>query len=520
MRIGMTLAALALLLAIGCGDDKDAGKDKTPKVEIPVLTMPPLGVDAVKKMNYVHGDGAKAYGKAVEAYKKKEKDWAAIKTACEEALAKDPGHLEAHRVLGTALAQTGDHAAAAEHLALALAGDFLRWGPRLPEDEELTEFLASPHGRGLLDLHLKMKAEVEKKIGTGVWLIGRRSTFKWPGKSGAASTRGELYAWDEDSKRYLQLSHTSHQLAAWLPSPSGDEIALVGYDKVELPDAKKAKTAPPLIRAWVETRDPKTFELRTKRATFNKVRAVAVYFGPGGQLLVDTLAPAGRWATAPGATWSIDAATGKTSKSSAKQDPESGRAVVNLDETIVSGAARGLKLTPASDAALITEITIASTSRTISLPESGLGDASVPRANPSGTRVAFATWMDPCGDADDAKPSIYVADAKSGQLKHILTAPSRFNLRWLSDDRLIYEDDAGALRIWDATTGREALKLGDKAGFALAGLSPSSKPICRKEPLADVETETEPEEPGTGLDDAPVEDALPTEEPGPATAPQ
>jgi hypothetical protein len=520
----MRLVIAMVVLLAGCGDDKKGGPDKEAAekaVELPKLTMPPLGVDSVKKMNYVYGDGQKPYAKVAEAHKKQ--DWPAVIAAAEETLAKDAGHLEAHRVLGVALAQTGDFPKAADHLLAALGGDFTRWGPKLPEDKELTELLASPHGKALLAMHLEIKAAVEKAIRGGVWMIGRRSTFKWPAKSGSASTRGELYAWDEASKRFFQISHTSHQLAAWLPSPNGAEIALVGYEKVALPDAKdpKAKNTPPTIRAWVETIDAKTFETVTARSTFKNVRALAAYWGDGGQLLVDTFKPAGRWALTPDATFSIDASTGKAAKSAARPDPASGRALVSLDETLVSGPTAGIRGTPSpTDPALITEITLEASGRAIKIPESGLGDASVPRANPSGTRAAFATWVDPCGEGDAAKPSLYVADAKTGQLKHLLTADSRFNVRWLTDDRLVYEDGSGGLRIWDATTGREVTKIVEKTGLGLSGLSASPKPICRKEPLADVETddgsEPEPEPaPPTGEDPLPPEEGA-----GPASAPE
>lgn len=529
----MRLVIASMVLLAACGGEKKEGQDKEAAekaVELPKLTMPPLGVDSVKKMNYVHGEGARPYAKVVEAYKKK--DWPAVIVGAEETLAKDAGHLEAHRVLGAALAQTGDFPRAADHLLAALAGDFVRWGGKLPEDEELTALLASPHGKSLLAMHLEMKATVETAIRGGVWLIGRRSTFKWPAKSGSASTRGELYAWDEPTRRFFPITHTSHQLAAWVPSPNGAEIALVGYEKVSLPDAKdpKAKNVAPTIRAWVETIDARTFETVTARSMFKNVRALAVYWGDGGQLLVDTFEAAGRWALTPDATFSIDPSTGKAAKSAAAADAASGRALVSLDETLVSGPTAGLRMTASpTDPALITEITIVSSGRTIKLPESGLGDASVPRANPSGTRAAFATWVDPCGESDAAKPSLYVADAKTGQLEHLLTADSRFNLAWLTDDRLVYEDGSGGLRIWDATTGREATKIVEKTGLGLSGLSASPKPICRKEPSvlapADVETDDgsegePPPEAGVGGEDPlpPEEDA----EPGgqPATKPE
>ena len=61
----------------------------------------------------------------------KTKDWAAVKSQCEAALAKDPWHLDAHRLLATALAQTGDPAAAVDHLVTALAADYYAYGPGL-----------------------------------------------------------------------------------------------------------------------------------------------------------------------------------------------------------------------------------------------------------------------------------------------------------------------------------------------------------------------------------------------------
>jgi hypothetical protein len=518
-RLRTISLGVVLSLAAACGGGKTDGKGKDDKAaEIPTLTMPALGVDAVKKMNYVYGDAAKLHARCVDAYKKK--DWAATQAACEAVLAKDAGHLDAERVLATALAQQGNFEAATPHLINALAGDFLRWGPKLPEDKELADYLASPYGKALIALHLEMKAKVEQAIASGVWVLGRRSTFKWPAKSGGTTTRGELYAWAEDDKRFLRITHTDHQLAAWLPSPSGDEIALIGYDKADLPDAKdpKAKTIAPTIRAWVQTIDGKTFEPRGKRATWKSTRAIAVTWGPGGQLLVTTMKAQGRWGMQPDKTFSVDETTGKTAKTTPAQDPAAGRVVLSLDETIASGAPRGIKLTPSTqDPSLISEITFTSTSRTIAIPQSGVADGSVPRANPSGTRVAFAAWADPC--SDDAKPTLYVADAKSGDLKHVLTAGSRFNLRWLTDDRLLYEDGTGGLRVWDATSGREADKVTDKAGFALAGLSASPAPICHAEPLADVET-AGVDEPVDELPPEDVGDVDAAPAPGPVTAPQ
>jgi hypothetical protein len=487
MKRGL-LIGIALVACGGGGGKKEEPKQEAREV-MPTLAVPPLGVASLEEMNYVWGAGSKAYKKAYAAL---DKDWSAVKAAAEETLAKDPRHLHAHHDLGVALAQLGDFPGAAGPLVTALAGDFLRWGPGLLEDKRLTQFFDSPHGKALAAAHRDLAAEVEAVIAGGIWLIGRRSTFKWPKGSGPASTRGELYAFDEESRRFLMLSHTDHQVAGWLRSPDGGEVALVGYNQAHLADPA------PLVTAWVELRDARTWEPRGKRAVFKKVRAVAAQYGDGGQLLVETSKAQGRWATVRAALWSIDGTTGKAVKTSAAVDPRSDRVQVSLDETVVTGGARGIKLSPSiDDPTLIAEIEIEQTGRTISLPESGKGDRAVPRASPSGARVAFATWVDPCAEEDGPKPSLYVQDGD--QRHHLLTQASRFGLRWLSDDRLLYEDGSGALRIWDATTRREAARLtAGKAGaylLGVAGLSASARPICRKEPLAEVETEVVPEEP-------------------------
>src|SRR5204862_7135849 len=79
-------------------------------------------------------------------------------------------------------------------------------------------------------------------------------------------------------------------------------------------------------------------------------------------------------------------------------------------------------------------------------------------------------------------PSLYVADAKTGTFKHLLSAKSRFPTRWLDANVLAYEDGDGAIRLWDATTGREAMRLEDKSGIALDVLSLAAAPLCKQAP--------------------------------------
>lgn len=505
MKRARIAAALSLVLA-ACGGDKKSdgpaaggGTAGATAAVTPPLAAPPLGVEAVNRFNYVYGAGAKEYDKALKAYAAKPRDWAAVRTAAEETLAKDANHLEAHWVLGEALAQAGEHDQAVEQLALALAGDWLRWGPGLEKDAELSALLATPQGKALVALNTTMKETVARKVAAGPLLLARRSTFKMPGAgTKAASTRGELYAYDGETKRYLRVTHTDHELAAWVRSPSGDELLLTGFDKTELADPTKNKDAPPLLaRSWVTTFSIKDLADTSARATIGKARHVHAGYGPGEQIVVTTAPAAGRWGAGTMTTYVVDRGSGKLAKTSGVAI-EGPHVEMTFDEVSVVGG--GLTSLPAELAPdLVAKLT------PIQKDASGTPMLSLALLSPGKTRLAFATATDPCADKDAAaKPTLYVADARTGAFKHVLTSSSRFAAAWIDDDHLVYEDGLGGLRLFDAAAQRETGKISERAGMALWALSPTTAPMCRKEPIV--------AEPDDGSE-------LPPEE-APASAPQ
>jgi hypothetical protein len=415
-----------------------------------------------------------------------------VRAACEETIKKDAHHLDAHWVLGEALAQAGDNAAAAEQFAIALAGDWLRWGPTFDKDPQLAPIFGTPHGKALLALNSKLQAELAAKIAAGPLLLARRSTFKMPGVGTKTSyTRGELYAYDGESKRFLRVTHTDHQLAAWVRSPSGDELLLTGFDKVERPDPKKAKDAPPLLaRSWVTTFSLKNLADTSARATIKKARHVHAGYGPGEQIVVTTAPASGRWGAGTATRYVVDRSTGKLTRT--KGVAIEGRHLeMTFDEARVVGAS-ATSLPPDLAPDLIAKLS------PIQKDEAGQPLLSLALLSPQKTRFAFATATDPCAKADEAaQPTLYVADAKTGTFKHVLTAPSRFAATWIDEDRLIYEDGSGDLRIFDAAAERETGKIGERAGMALWALSPTSAPLCRQEPIVaepDDGSEMPPEE--------------------------
>jgi hypothetical protein len=496
----VVLVALATVVTHGaaCGKKSAAPKpkDDAPRTVTAPISLPPLGVDRIERFNFLWNEGGNAYGKALAAYKAKTRDWGAVRAACEQAVAKDPTHLDAQRLLAVALAQTGEHAAAVDHIVAAIAGDYYKYGVAYATDPELESFRATPHGQAVTQLAQQIHDEYARRIKTALWLVGRRSTFKWPSKPGVqpSSTRGELYAYDRDSRRYLRLSHTNEQVAGFVRSPSGGEVCLIGFDRIDHP---KDDQAPPLLaRAWVLAVEPVEWKPVGPRVTLASARAVAAAYGDGDQLIVASAPADGRWGLGAWTTWTVDKTQGKLTK--AQQPQLAPRLELTVDEgrVIRDRDVPGVKAAWTGDPPTAPSLQGAG-GPPIPIPESGQAAHDSVALSPDKARIAFATAVDPC--AKDTLPSLYVADAKTGALKHLLSAKSRFATRWLDATTLAYDDGDGDIRLWDATTGREASRLDDKAGLALDVLSISHGPQCKQAP--------EPVETGSGADEA-----LPPEE--------
>ena len=477
--VSVCLPQLVALCLVACACGKKAEAPRSTKdagsagpTVAPVAT-PPSGVDSIARFNFIYSKGATDFGKARAAAKTR--DWAGVRTATEAALAKDPNHLDAHRMLATALAQAGEHAAVVDHLSAVLAADYWQYAPTLAADPDLKEFFATPHGVAITELATKLRADWDKRVATGLLVIGRRTTFKWHEKPGvqAVTPRGELYAYDRETKRYLRLTHTDHQVAAFVKPSAGDELAILTFDKVDRP--KVDDPIPLVARAHIHVLDTKEWKSITKVTLKDPAREIAVGYGAGDQLLVATAPASGRWGTGTPIVSSIDRSTGKLTKVASQ--PPLPRIIFTLEEGRLARAPANVKATWSGDPPIASTLEFAG--KPIAIPESGSATRASVAVTSTGSHLVFATAVDPC--AKDAAPSLYVADAK-GVLKHVLTAKSRFATRWLDATTLAYEDGDGAIRLWDVTTGREAQKLENKPGLALDVLSIAAAPLCKQAP--------------------------------------
>jgi hypothetical protein len=430
-------------------------------------------------------------------------------------------HLGSHRLLAAALAQTGEPAAAVDHLVTALAADYLQYAPTLDEDD-LKSFMASPHGQAGAALAARIHDEYGKRIAGGLWLVGRRSPFRWPRELGVqrSTSRGELYAFDRDTRRYFRLTHTDHQVLGFVRAAAGNEVALVGFDRIDRPRDAGDDAAPLFARPWIQVYDAAQWKPATPRIHLPAAREVALGYAAGDRLLVATAQATGRWTVGEPAVSSVDRATGKLTKVTTALPAT--RIVVSLDEGRLVRVPDGVVAAWTGDPPVTASLKTPA-GKPIQIPESGTAAQASIAVSPGGAHVAFATAVDPC--ARDTAPSLYVADAATGTFRHLLSARSRFATRWLDAGVLAYEDGDGAIRLWDTATGRQVVRLesrggDDRSDLALDALSLAGAPLCKQAP---------PTVDATGSGDEP----LPPEEPagagsagsagsasGPVTTPQ
>src|SRR5262245_56407090 len=325
-------ASISCALALaGChrGDAPAKVKDDAAVPVTAPIAMPVLGVDQIRRFNFIYESGAPAHEKAAAAYRKK--DWDGVRTHAEAALGKDPMHFGSHRLLAAALAQKGEPAAAVDHLVAALAADYWQYAPTLAEDD-LKSFMASSHGQSIAALAARIRDEYSRRIAGGLWLVGRRSPYKWPKDMGVApsTSRGELYAFDRETRRYFRLTHTDHQVVGFIRPAAGNEVAVIGFDKIDRPkiEAGAPEAAPLLARPWIQIYDTTEWKAATPRINLPAAREVTLGYAGGDQLLVSTAQATGRWTVGEPVVSSVDRTTGKLTK--VTSPPAATRLVVSL----------------------------------------------------------------------------------------------------------------------------------------------------------------------------------------------
>ncbi|HEY8146630.1 MAG TPA: hypothetical protein VIG06_28305, partial [Kofleriaceae bacterium] len=442
-----------------------------------------------------------------DAYKKK--DWAAVRSAAEETLELDKGHLDAHRMLASALAQQGEFEKAVEHLSIALAADWIRWGAKVEVDPDLEPLMSSPFGAKLKEMNAAYKDELIRRAKGGLLAVARRGAFKPPQrahgviprdpvshsggdrsggedpkKKGAArmASRAELFAFDKESARWIRLTETGFQVVGFLAAPSGDEIAYVTVREVAMPDDPKA--APPVLAvAKIGTLSLAAPEASSKEAEIKNARTLALEYLAGDELVATSYEPQGYWGLGTTSSFSIDKAAGKAKAS--KAPPAGGRRLVVRFEGVeldTPGDAEGIAADWNPETGTAEEFVLDASKKRVQLPKGQAARRASIAWSPDRKKVAFATQADACAEKPaDRAAALYLVDVESGKLKHVSKGQTGFSARFLDPTTLAYADEEGGVRLYDAVAGRENGKLTTKGGLGLVGVGSQMGLLCTRE---------------------------------------
>jgi hypothetical protein len=398
----------------------------------------PLGLPSVESFSYATGPGQKHLRKALAA--RDRGDWRAVRAACEEAIVADPAHLEAHRLLASALASLGEERGVARHLHIAVAGDTMRYGTGWEKDPALAAYLAGPRGARVRERLAAVRAEFATRAQRGLLVVARRAAVPAL-RAGAQDVllRAEIYAWDAESARFLRVSRTNGNVLAFLRAPGGDRLAYVAFSRARGEAAgKPAALLDPRIGA-VDLAAP-AMSPRTVR--FQDAVGLRVEWDADGRLL----AVAGDPDDPRLRPLLVDVGAGRT------RDP--GKLVAVPRRLRVRATDAELEeLAPEAveadwDDGVAGAFRLSTTNKTVTLPTSEHARRASVVWSPGRARLAFATRAEPCGDdAEARKVELYVVDAASGRLRLIARGEGLGAMAWIDDDRVAYEDGAGGVRV-------------------------------------------------------------------------
>jgi hypothetical protein len=433
----------------------------TPSHDAAVADLPaqPLGLADVAAFGWRKRAGHTAYRTAVRAEARS--DWPAVVAACREALAADPGHLDAAYLLAVGLAKTGQLADVLAPLRLAAAGDFGKWGEPSLEQPAFVAFLATAPGQAW-----QRRVDRDREIYVGVLA-----------HAVILIAAGDVYAFDPDAPRWYRLTDTRGAVVAVYRPPHTLHVPLLGY--VTRTHARAAKdrrfaigfvhlgdgrmTAPvdlgtgePIHVAWSSSVAGVIVKTKT-----------AVYAFDGAGKLVPAAAHADYPSFVAGETW-LDVG-GR--HASIRHGPLGYDTKADWDDQGLASAMR-----------------LATSNRIVTVPSPGLIDGYTVTWSRDRSHVAFVAQLDDHCVPSAPNTAAFLADAATGALLELGRAKGGMAVEWVSDTRLAVTGDHDVELV-------ELGKLSQPLHVAGADglVTPRVKPRCTPEPEPPDE---EPAEPG------------------------
>lgn len=450
---GMTAARAVLLAglawglgcALGCGkraerasaEAKDAAAAQPPRTGPIELPARPLGLPDAAAFGWRKRDGQAAFREARTAESRE--DWQAVIGKCREALAIDPGHLEASWLLAAALGKLGKSDDLLAPLRDAVAGDFGKWGLASLELPALQPFLATPNGEA-------WRRRVEQDRALFITALSRATIV---------NADGDLFAFDPESARWLRLTRTSGAVISGLAITSTRKIAYVARQMVK----GKRTLAIGVV------------DLGRGRTTR------ALDLGTSGPLTIahSTKPPAGFWISSgtPKTTWRALEDDHKLSRLPAKTArPAGARLEVNGTSSRLQALPVPTVTADWDEQGLASAIRIGSSNRVVSAPSPGLIDGNTAAWSPGKSHLAFVVRLDETCTPGALSSAAYIADAATGTLTELERAATGLAVEWLTDRKLVIAGDRG-VSIVDLDGGEPRLLAG-----ATNLVAPRKRPTC------------------------------------------
>jgi len=480
MAPGNLALVIALAILAGCGgkptpppppDKKDAGPpDGEAAFE---LDGAPLGLPELAAFAWRKRGGQPAYRLARKA--EADGDWATVVTTCRQALAADPGHLDAAWLLAVGLAKLGKTDQVLAPLAHAAAGDFARWAQSSLEHPALQAFLATPVGEAW-----------RRRVGED-----RQRYVAAVARSVIVSADGDLYAFEVETGRWVRLIRTTPSVIGALAIPAAGKIAYVARTKL----AGKRELAVGVIDL-----------LHGKSSG-------AVGLGTAGPITVAYSAkpPIGFWIGAglPRALawrqiddeYRLHPLPARTPRPSGPWLDVTAKASVRLHALPPNVTADW------DDQSLASAIRIGTSNRVVSVASPGLIDGNTAAWSPDRVHLAFVAQLDDHCTAGAVNTAVFVADASTGGTRELERAAGGIALQWLGERKLVIAGDHG-VTIRSLDDGAPPVAIEGATGL----MSPRERPRCAPAEPED----TQPEGAGGPRDDAEPAETGPGDEPADA----
>jgi hypothetical protein len=451
---------LAAIAQLGCGgkpaqppapERKDAGPvDATTAIELPAA---PLGLPDLAGYGWRKRGGQPGFRLARKAEAKG--DWAAVVAACQQALAADPGHLDAAWLLAVGYAKLGQLDRVLAPLVIAAAGDFGKWGPASLELPALAGFLATPIGDAWRRRVDQDRERYTAAIAGAVLVTSNGDLYGVvPAYPGVGEPAGVAAA---SASRWYRLTRTSGAVVGALAVPAAHRIGYVtrasragrrelGIGVIDLARGTSSRPLPialpgaiavayshaPPVGFWVASAGARPTAWRQLDDEF--------HFHP---VAPRTPRPRGPW---------LDV----TAKASVRLHALPPNVIADWDDQSLASAIR-----------------IGSSNRVVSVASPGLIDGDTAAWSPDRVRLAFVAQLDDHCTAGAVNTAAFVADASTGALQELERAAGGIALAWLGERTLAIAGDHG-VAIHQLDGGGPPIAIDGASGL----LVPRERPRC------------------------------------------